>query len=205
MERHPFARPLISLFVLAALVLASSACGGITDADALLEDVDQIETITEEPGDGEAPATLPADEEGGETSYDQPPTVDGEPVTDEDIKDVLEDAGPGTVLEGDFSGFEFDDMDLSGFVLNGGKFDGASFVRTKLNGAEMRYGSFVGADFTSARLQGADMSYGNFTQAIFLGAEMPGESFKTTGAIFDSATWTHGQTCAAASIGTCDY
>lgn len=195
MERHPTIRMLFTLTLTLGLVFALSACGSVLDADALLEDVDQIETITEGP----------ADEEGSETTDVQPPTVDGEPVTEEDIEDVLEGAGPGTELEGDFSGFDFDGMDLSGFVLNGGIFDGASFVGAKLNGAEMRYGSFVGADFTNARLQGADMSYGNFTLAIFLGAEMPGESFKTTGAIFDRATWTLGENCAATSIGNCDY
>ena len=188
MERHPIVRPLVSSLLVVGLVFALAACGGVLDPD-LLPEVEQ-EIIETDPG---------------ETTYDQPPTVDGEPVTEEDIEDVLEDAGPGTVLEGDFSGFDLDGMDLSGFVLNGGMFDGASFVGTKLNGAEMRHGSFVGADFTNARLQGADMSYGDFTRAIFIGAEIPGESFKTTGSIFDSAIWTHGQVCAPTSIGTCDH
>ena len=212
MERHPFARPLTSLLVLAALVLVLSACGRTAAFDELTEQEEQTIEQTEpapNPGDGDAgqPGDSDADDATGsapdvDLTYDEEPSVNGEPVTQEDIDEMDLD---GAILTGDFSGFDFTGRNLSTAVLNGAKFENAKFVNAKFNGARLWFGWFVGADFTGAELQGADLSYGNFTRAIFTTAKMPGNSFKTRDAIFDEAVWTDGKTiCAEGSLGRCN-
>lgn len=173
-------------FTSLALVLALAACGAAVDPDALGETEQEIVG-------GETP---------GDTTYDAPPTIDGEPATEDDLADGIPD---DAVLEGDFSGWDFSGMNFSNVSLAGAKFDGALFVGTKFSGSTLRYGSFVGADFTSARLVGSDLAFGDFTRATPTEAQMPGESFKRAGATFDDARWTDGVTiCAVGSVGDCN-
>jgi hypothetical protein len=213
MERHPNVRPSFTALLALGLVLALAACGSVLDT-AIVEGDQEIETIVDvvepgTPGDVDAPGETEAPEgaapplpSDGDTTYDQPPTIDGQPVTEEDLADGIPD---GAVLEGDFSGWDFSDMDFKNVIMSGARFDGAKFIRTKFSGSVLHYGSFIGADFTGARLMGADLSYGNFTRAIFTDAVMPGESFKRYGAIFDGATWTDGvRVCLVGSIGDCN-
>jgi uncharacterized protein YjbI with pentapeptide repeats len=194
MERHPIVRPLFTALLALGLVFALAACGSALDA-AIVED-GQGEAIVDLP-DG-AP-TVPGE---GSTTYDQPPTIDGVPVTEGDLEDGLPD---GAVLEGDFSGWDFGGLHFKNVSLNGAKFDGAGFVGTKFSGSTLHHGSFVGADFTGASFMGADLSYGNFSTATFTNASMPGGSFARHQAIFDGATWTDGvRICAVPSIGDCN-
>jgi len=185
MARRPNVRSSFTALLSLALVLALAACGAAVDPDGLTETEQEIV----------------GDDGSGETTYDAPPTIGGEPVTEDDLADGIPD---GAVLEGDFSGWDFSGMNFSNVSLAGAKFDGALFVGTKFSGSTLRRGSFVGADFTRARLMGSDLSYGDFTRAIFTDALMPGESFQRTGATFDDARWTDGVTvCAVGSVGDC--
>jgi len=156
-----------------------------------------------EPGEGEPGEGEPGEDDEfgpGDETYDEDPTINGEPADQETMPGLLE---PGAVLEGDFSGWNFDGLDMSGVIMRGAKFDDASFVGTQLNGANLRYGSFVGANFTNARLQGAKGAFADFREAIFTDAEMPADSFETEGALFDGATWEDGTTCGEGSVGGC--
>jgi hypothetical protein len=220
MERHPFARPLFSLLVLAALILLLSACGRTAAFDELTEQEEQTVEQTEpapnpgdgdadQPGDGDAgqPGDGDADDATGpapdvDLTYGEEPRVNGELVDQVKLDEMDLD---GAILTGDFSGFDFTGRNLGNAVLNGAKFENAKFVNAKFSGARFWYGWFVGADFTGAELQGADLSYGNFTRAIFKNAKMPGASFKMVMAILDNALWTDGETtCEEGSRGSCN-
>jgi len=107
MERHPIIRKLFILMLALGLVFALGACGGITDADALLEDTEQVEeTLTEEPTAGEEPGSEPGEEEGG--AADDGAGDEGEGAGDEGegSGDEGEGSGEGDEGEGDPEGLE---------------------------------------------------------------------------------------------------
>lgn len=191
-----------TLFAILALVFALAACGSAVVPGELEDDQAPIEDVVDDGApDGEQPGG-PSTPDEVENTYDEPPMIDGEPVTEEDIQDRDLD---GAILTGDFSGFDFSGMDLANAILAGAKFDGANFTGAKFNGVKAWHGSFVGANFTDARLAGADLSYGIFDGAIFTRAQMPGNSFKMVGASFTGATWVDGETvCANPSVGGCN-
>lgn len=65
----------------------------------------------------------------------------------------------------DFSGWQLDECDLTGAVLDGARFLGASLVRSSLAGA-----SLLGADFSYADLHRADLEAVDATAATFVSA-----------------------------------
>jgi uncharacterized protein YjbI with pentapeptide repeats len=95
------------------------------------------------------------------------------------------------LARGQFAGWNFSMLDLTGADLTGANLDGASLGKTRLTGANLTGANLTDANLTMADLVRARLTGANLTAAYLKSANLSG------------AIWVDGRRCLDASLGFC--
>jgi pentapeptide repeat protein/uncharacterized protein DUF4339 len=106
----------------------------------------------------------------------------------------------------DFNGAQLRNSKLPGSNLWNSSFIAADLAYADLRFTNLSYGQLQDSILIGANLQKADLSYADLTNADLSFADLTAANIggsKLDNAIFDSAIWPDGSTCASGSIGQC--